>query len=173
MHHNKHVMSVIAATLIAALSVGFWAFGAAPAGASAAFTPQLDPSVTETAKVAQTDGTTNQLAQVTAKRTTPIRAAVSAAGSSVRSRRGSTGSELSKARALLAAQIAAHPILKGTTVEFGDARGYQAIALYQSGRIIISPSHSASLERIITHEVWHVIDWRDNGRIDWGENVPR
>jgi hypothetical protein len=20
--------------------------------------------------------------------------------------------------------------------------------------------------------VWHVIDWRDNGRIDWGESVP-
>jgi hypothetical protein len=24
----------------------------------------------------------------------------------------------------------------------------------------------------MAHEIWHIIDWRDNGRIDWGENVP-
>jgi predicted SprT family Zn-dependent metalloprotease len=63
-------------------------------------------------------------------------------------------------------------VLAGATVSFGDARGYQAICYYKSGRIVISPSHTASLERIIGHEIWHIIDWRDNGRIDWGENVP-
>lgn len=80
--------------------------------------------------------------------------------------------ELGAARAILAGLMAKYPILQGTTVSFGDARGYQAIALYKSGRIIISPSHTATLERILNHEIWHIIDWRDNGSIDWGEQVP-
>jgi hypothetical protein len=80
--------------------------------------------------------------------------------------------ELTEAKRILAGLIAKHPILAGTTVSFGDARGYQAIALYTSGRIIISPTHTASLSRILNHEVWHIIDWRDNGSIDWGEQVP-
>ncbi len=80
--------------------------------------------------------------------------------------------ELAQARSILAGYIARYPILAGTTVSFGDARGYQAISYYKSGRIVISSSHTASLERIIGHEIWHVIDWRDNGVIDWGENVP-
>lgn len=94
-----------------------------------------------------------------------------------RTRTGSSGTvaagdELSRARSILAGYISRYPILSGTTVEFGDAKGYQAIAYYTSGRIVISPTHTASLERIIGHEIWHVIDWRDNGVIDWGENVP-
>lgn len=80
---------------------------------------------------------------------------------------------LARAQVLLAAEIARHPILRGTTVRFGYAQGYQAISYYRSGQIIVSPTHTASLERIMAHEVWHIIDWRDNGRIDWGENVPR
>lgn len=80
--------------------------------------------------------------------------------------------ELSQARSILAGYIARYPILSGTTVTFGDARGHQAICYYKSGRIVISSSHTSSLERIIGHEIWHVIDWRDNGVIDWGENVP-
>lgn len=80
--------------------------------------------------------------------------------------------DAARAKALLAGLVAKYPVLQGTTVTMGDARGYQAIALYKSGRIIISPTHTASLERILNHEVWHIIDWRDNGRIDWGESVP-
>lgn len=80
--------------------------------------------------------------------------------------------ELAEARRILAEYVARYPILEGSTVEFGDARGYQAICYYQSARIVISTTHTASLERIIGHEIWHIIDWRDNGRIDWGENVP-
>ena len=57
-------------------------------------------------------------------------------------------------------------------MSFGNARGYQAIAYYTSGRIVISRSHKASLSRIINHEIWHIIDYRDNGKIDWGEHVP-
>lgn len=80
--------------------------------------------------------------------------------------------ETTQARAILADYIARYPILAGSTVSFGDAKGYQAICYYRSGRIVISTTHTASLERIIGHEIWHIIDWRDNGVIDWGENVP-
>lgn len=85
----------------------------------------------------------------------------------------STASEASRARTILASMIAQYPILAGTTVSFGTTPGgYQAVAYYKSGRILISTTHTASLDRIIRHECWHIIDWRDNGRIDWGENVP-
>jgi hypothetical protein len=80
--------------------------------------------------------------------------------------------ELAEARRLLDAQIEAHPILEGTTIEFGKVGGYQAISMYEEGRIIVNPDHRARLERIVAHEVWHVIDWRDNHRMDWGENIP-
>lgn len=84
------------------------------------------------------------------------------------------GSELARAKAILASMIARYPILAGTTLSFGKTPGgYQAVTYYKSGRILISPTHTASLDRIVKHEAWHVIDWRDNGRIDWGENVPR
>jgi hypothetical protein len=80
---------------------------------------------------------------------------------------------LAHARSLLASRISTYPILEGSTVEFGDTQGNpQGICFYQSGRIVINPDHTVSLERIIDHEIWHIIDWRDNGRIDWGENVP-
>lgn len=84
----------------------------------------------------------------------------------------SSGGDLAQAQSILSGLIAKYPILAGATVTIGDARGYQAIAYYQSGRIVISKSRSASLSTILNHEVWHIIDWRDNGKIDWGENVP-
>ncbi len=93
---------------------------------------------------------------------TPVKASNTAAGTS----------SVTRARAILSGLIARYPILKGTTVQFGDARGFQAISYYKSGRIIVSPTHTASLERILNHEIWHIIDWRDNSRIDWGERVP-
>lgn len=62
--------------------------------------------------------------------------------------------------------------LSGITVSFGDAKGYQAITYYISGRIIISPTHTATLENILKHEIYHVYDWRDNGVINWNENIP-
>jgi hypothetical protein len=104
----------------------------------------------------------------------PVRAQSTAVSSTapVKASTSSTASSITRARAILAGYVAKYPILKGTTVEFGDARGHQAIALYKSGRIIISPTHTASLERIIGHEIWHIIDWRDNGQINWGESVP-
>ncbi len=81
--------------------------------------------------------------------------------------------KLAQARSILASRIAMYPILRGTTVEFGDTRGNgQAIVYYKSARIIINPNHTVSLQRIIDHEIWHIIDWRDNGQINWGCNVP-
>lgn len=80
---------------------------------------------------------------------------------------------LSRARAILSARIATYPILRGATVEIGDTKGNgQAICYYKSGRIVINANHTASLERIIDHEIWHIIDWRDDGQINWGESVP-
>lgn len=81
-------------------------------------------------------------------------------------------SELAQAQAILNLHIANHPLLRGTTVSFGDARGYQAISYYTTKRIVISPSHTVSLERILNHEIWHVIDYAADGHINWGENVP-
>jgi hypothetical protein len=63
--------------------------------------------------------------------------------------------------------------LDGVTVVLGETpRGEQAIAYYTEGRIVISRSHSVSLDKILAHEIWHIIDWRDNGRLDWHENLP-
>ena len=84
----------------------------------------------------------------------------------------SSGDELAEAQSILAGLIGRYPILAGASVSIGDASGYQSVAYYKSGRIVISATHTASLSRILNHEVWHIIDWRDNGVIDWGENVP-
>ncbi len=51
-------------------------------------------------------------------------------------------------------------------------RGEQAVAYYTEGRIVINRAHTVSIEKILDHEIWHVIDWRDNGRLDWQENLP-
>jgi len=89
-------------------------------------------------------------------------------------RRASTTSELSQARSILTGLIARYPIIKGATVTMGSTpSNYQAVCYYKSGHIVLNPNHTASLSTILNHEVWHIIDWRDNGRIDWGENIPR
>lgn len=83
-------------------------------------------------------------------------------------------SEQDRAQAIVNGLVARNANLqKGpVTVTFGDARGYQAITYYTTGQIILSASHTASLEVILAHECGHIIDWRDNGTIDWGENIP-
>lgn len=79
-----------------------------------------------------------------------------------------------EAQAIVNSLIARNPYLQQgpVTVTFGDAKGYQAITYYTTGQIILSASHTASLDVILKHECGHIIDWRDNGRIDWGENIP-
>lgn len=63
--------------------------------------------------------------------------------------------------------------LEDVTVSVGvTPKGEQAVAYYTTGEIVINPAREASLDDIIAHEIWHVIDWRDNERLDWGENIP-
>jgi|GEM_PF-3227624 len=63
--------------------------------------------------------------------------------------------------------------LDGVTVRMAPTpKGEEAVAYYTLDQIIISPTHSVTIEKILAHEVWHIIDWHDNGRFDWGENLP-
>ena len=77
------------------------------------------------------------------------------------------------ANAVLDELAAKYRYLDGVTVSIGDTPGgEQAIAFYTKGRIVISGDHTVGIRKILSHEIWHVIDWRDNGRLDWGENLP-
>ncbi|PKQ36876.1 MAG: hypothetical protein CVT59_10325 [Actinobacteria bacterium HGW-Actinobacteria-1] len=77
------------------------------------------------------------------------------------------------ARAELAALAARYRYLDDVSVTVGSApEGKEAVAYYTSGRIVIDSAHTVSVETILAHEVWHIIDWRDNGRLDWGEYLP-
>lgn len=63
--------------------------------------------------------------------------------------------------------------LDGVAVSLGATpNGEEAVAYYTDGRIVISSTHSVDVATILRHEIWHIVDWRDNGRMDWGENLP-
>ncbi len=63
--------------------------------------------------------------------------------------------------------------LDGVTVSVGTTpNGEEAVAYYTEGRIVISRTHTVGIDKILAHEVWHIIDWRTNGRLDWHENLP-
>lgn len=62
--------------------------------------------------------------------------------------------------------VAQYPILEGTTVTYGDAQGYEAIAYYRSGTVVVNPNHTYPLSEILYHEAMHIIDWRSDGHID-------
>ena len=129
--------------------------------------PVVKPAAVRTSQKARTSSSSSQPKASTAPASSskPAAAAPKPAAPS--------GNTLAQARSILAARIAMYPILKGATVEVGDTKGNaQAICYYKSGRIIINPNHTVSLQRIIDHEIWHIIDWRDNGQINWGESVP-
>ncbi len=126
-------------------------------------------STKRTATVARTRTVTRTTTSVRKKKASSPYTAPTAS----RDSDSSDGDELSQARSILASLVSQHPILSGTTVSIGATPGgYQAVAYFKSGRILISPNHRASLSTILRHEVWHVIDWRDNQHIDWGENIP-
>jgi len=81
--------------------------------------------------------------------------------------------EADTAHALLRELAATYRLLDGVTIRIGATpRGEQAVAYYAQSEIVVSPDHAASLRKIVRHEIWHIIDWRDNGRIDWGESLP-
>lgn len=183
------VRAVAAAVLVAALVSVVAGLAAPPVMASAAqerapFQSLLDEAAPSEKVLARVDRLTE--ATVARKKTaTPVApkpaaatyrpgtaASASATKAAATAKPSSSGNDALRAQAILAGYIARYPILQGATVTFGDAHGYQAICYYKSGRIVVSPTHTASLEKILAHEVWHIIDWRDNGTIDWGENVP-
>lgn len=63
--------------------------------------------------------------------------------------------------------------LDGVTVQVAKTpKGEQAVAYYTKGQIVVNTAHTVGIQQILAHEVWHVIDWRDNGRLDWGEDLP-
>jgi hypothetical protein len=84
-----------------------------------------------------------------------------------------TADDSRRADVVLTALKKRYRLLDGVTVSMGATPGgAQAVAYYREGQIVISPSHVASIDKILAHEIWHIIDWRDNGRIDWGEALP-
>ncbi len=79
-------------------------------------------------------------------------------------------SELILAQQILAYQIVRNPILQGAKVYIQDCpNNWQGCAFYESGIIWIDPNHEASLEKIILHECNHIIDWRQDGDIDYND----
>jgi hypothetical protein len=124
----------------------------------------------------QSEQAAEELTTASTKAQAPVVAAApkpAATSSTPVARTGSSTGELAQAKAILAQYVSKYPILQGATVTIGDTpNGYQAVSYYQSGRIVINTNHTVSLERILAHEIWHIIDWRDNGQIDWGENIP-
>jgi hypothetical protein len=195
------VIGSVAAILVAALAVGFISAPDAASAAQYVdvFESRLAPTAAAAKLVAGTDSPTGLAVTAHARSATVVQRAVAPRTAGVRSVRTATTSAAAKttsggsaptgtaaapapapkpatsqasAQSILNRYIAKYPILKGATVSYGDAKGHQAICYYKSGRIVISSSHTRSLETIIAHEIWHIIDWRDNGVIDWGENVP-
>jgi len=78
-----------------------------------------------------------------------------------------------RANEVLSGLKARYRYLGDVTVTMGTTpKGEEAVAYYTEGRIIISRTHTVSIDKILAHEVWHVIDWRDNGQLDWQESLP-
>lgn len=87
--------------------------------------------------------------------------------------RNSAEDDAARAAEVLEGLTAEYRDLDGVTVVMGETpKGEEAVAYYTAGEIVIDRDHTVSIEKILAHEIWHVIDWRDNGRLDWGENLP-
>jgi len=83
------------------------------------------------------------------------------------------GADEARAQEILAQLAETYPSLEGVSVRIGDTpKDEEAVAYYTAGEIVIDRDHTVGIDRILAHEIWHVIDWRDNGRLDWGENLP-
>ncbi len=82
-------------------------------------------------------------------------------------------SDTRRANEVLGKLKATHRYLDDVTVTVGTTpRGEEAVAYYTSGEIVISRDHTVGIDKILGHEIWHVIDWRDNGQLDWKESLP-
>ena len=97
--------------------------------------------------------------------------------SSVSIARDDAGSDVAEdaryAKTALDVLASKYRYLDGVSVTVGTTPDdKQAVAFYTEGHIVISRAHTVSIDAILAHEIWHVIDWRDNGRLDWGEQLP-
>lgn len=129
--------------------------------------PLPRPVVTTQTRAATQSGTTRS-ADATAKTSVAPQPAAAAAPAPA-----PATNTLAEARAIVARYAATYKYVAGTTVEIGNTQGNgQAIVYYKSKRIIINANHTRSLESIIAHEIWHIIDWHHDNQINWGENVP-
>jgi hypothetical protein len=110
----------------------------------------------------------------TAAMPSPAPASVSPAPDVAKRRdRANEQRDLEHAKVVLAKLQKTYRYLGGVTLRMDptpDDR--QAVAYYTEGEIVISPDHVATIDKILAHEVWHIIDYRDNGRLDWGEDLP-
>jgi hypothetical protein len=141
------------------------ALAAPPVAATAAFTAKMTTVATRPA--------TKRSATKRAAVTSAVRKVASTTTAAKSVSVASSSSDLSTARSVLASLKATYKYLDGVTVEMGTTPGgYQAVSYFTRGRILISTRHTASISRILKHEIWHIIDWRDNGKIDWRESVP-
>lgn len=127
--------------------------------------PVSDKAVTKKRSAAKRSTSKAAVAKRTTARKTSTTRVSSASSSST--------SDLHTAQSVLASLKGTYRYLDGVTVSIGKTPGgYQAVSYYTKGRILISPTHRATISRILRHEIWHIIDWRDNGKIDWRESVP-
>ena len=180
---RTRAISIGVAVALVASAVAFGVMSSAPSASAVEWSsvrPRLGVAKVAVVKVAAEAETIVIQTKPLPKQETEIVTQATAATSSTKAEKSSTRtaststSELAQAKSILAGLIARYPILQGSTVSFGTTpNNYQAVCYYKTGKILISSSHTVSLSTILNHEVWHIIDWRDNGVIDWGENVPR
>lgn len=103
----------------------------------------------------------------------PVAKAPSPSSEDAASEENDAARDTERARELLEESAATYEHLEDVTVRVGPTpKGEQAVAYYTEGEILVSPDHADSIEKIMAHEIWHVIDWRDNGQMDWGESLP-
>lgn len=184
--NRTRVLSIGMAVTLVASAIAFGVMSSAPDASAIEWSPSVSrlgaarPAqvkiTTQSTVVIQTSALPKQKTEIATKVATTSSAKTSSTRSSSTGTAPASGgtSELAKAQSILAGLISRYPILQGSTVTIGTTpNNYQAVCYYKSGRIIVSPTHKSSLSTILNHEVWHIIDWRDNGVIDWGESVPR
>jgi hypothetical protein len=79
-------------------------------------------------------------------------------------------SKQDEANAILAGLIAQYPLLQGSVVYIQETpNGWEGAAYYKSGVILVNPNHTYSLYEIIYHEAMHILDWREDGKIDYND----
>lgn len=78
--------------------------------------------------------------------------------------------EQRRAEQILSYYIKKYPILAGVKIYVRDCpNNWEGCAYYTKGIILVDPDHKHTLEEIIAHEVRHIIDWREDNKIDYND----